>query len=152
MSRIRCPTARGTVRGVCCAFCSLSGRKKCLMDQMQTTCFCFGTRTRTKMEETILRTSSWDGCTLPYKPSQPVMLMWKNPVSRALRVCVPEFDGSYHQLLSGVQYYERQWTHCDIQELPKSKSRASVATQVQWDDLPVPPEEHLRHYIPKTQV
>jgi hypothetical protein len=98
----------------------------------------------------------WDGETLPYAPapiaqrhgrSDRVCVYWRHPDSHAIRVCVPDHRGQYHQLIAGIAYYEAPWNVTPVEALPQQATTRHHGAQLDWADLPVPPEEHLLRFV-----
>jgi hypothetical protein len=93
------------------------------------------------------RPSAWDHSTLPYSPVEPVFLFWLKPGDPCMRVVVPNALGEYHQLIPGMPYYELPVATTGLCELRPPHALADARCQVEWDQLPVHPLEHLRNFV-----
>ncbi|CUG36656.1 Hypothetical protein, putative [Bodo saltans] len=101
----------------------------------------------------------WDGTTLPYTPEplllqrgrcSAIRLYWRHPDSAAIRICVPNSKGAYDQLIAGQSYYESPWYATPVEALPAPPAVKHQSTQVDWAELPVPPEAHLVCFLAPT--
>lgn len=66
----------------------------------------------------------------------------------AVRTMVPNAEGEYHGLDPALEYWECVLSVRLLEELPPPPASATVGTQVDWQELPVPPERHMMRFLP----
>ncbi|RNF03555.1 hypothetical protein TraAM80_05613 [Trypanosoma rangeli] len=111
----------------------------------------------------LVRRCCWDHATLPYVPERPCLLYYLIPGDTVPRVAVPNARGEYPHLIPGMPYLEEVGDE-DVEECEGSERltvpilefspptiRADAATQVEWNELPVPPPAHLQRFVAPPQ-
>ncbi|KEG06316.1 hypothetical protein DQ04_14661020 [Trypanosoma grayi] len=104
----------------------------------------------------IVRASRWDHVTLPYVPQRPCLIYYVIPGDNVPRVAVPNARGEYLHLIPGMPYVEEEAEDGEeavpLLEYAPPPLLADAATQVEWEDLPVPPLSHLQRFEGSTRM
>ncbi|EAN96512.1 hypothetical protein C3747_22g317 [Trypanosoma cruzi] len=107
-----------------------------------------------------VRRCRWDHKTLPYVPERPCLLYYIIPGDTVPRVAVPNARGEYPHLIPGMPYLESEevseeeaWgcarddqVALPVMEFAPPPIQTDAATQVEWNQLPVPPLAHLQRF------